>query len=175
MEKNNWKGWLYLLPASVFLGLFLVYPLIDVLTYSFEEGYNFASQTYFGTGLYNYHYVLRDPYFLQALKNTLLLVLITVPLSTGLAMLISVGLSSIQKLPGALPDRLLPALCDQHAGCGSGFHDLFQADALLRRSCQSGLKLVRRGGRWTSSTGLTGRRCSCCAFTPSGSSCPSKS
>ena len=42
--------------------------------------------------------VLRDPYFLQALKNTLLLVLITVPLSTGLAMLISVGLSSIQKL-----------------------------------------------------------------------------
>ena len=37
MEKNNWKGWLYLLPASVFLGLFLVYPLIDVLTYSFEE------------------------------------------------------------------------------------------------------------------------------------------
>lgn len=98
MEKNNWKGWLYLLPAAVFLGLFLVYPLIDVLTYSFEEGYNFASQTYFGTGLYNYHYVLRDPYFLQALKNTLLLVLITVPLSTGLAMLISVGLSSIQKL-----------------------------------------------------------------------------
>ena len=98
MEKNNWKGWLYLLPAAVFLGLFLVYPLIDVLTYSFEEGYNFASQTYFGTGLYNYRYVLRDPYFLQALKNTLLLVLITVPLSTSLAMLISVGLSSIQKL-----------------------------------------------------------------------------
>ena len=32
MEKNNWKGWLYLLPAAVFLGLFLVYPLIDVLT-----------------------------------------------------------------------------------------------------------------------------------------------
>ena len=98
MEKNNWKGWLYLLPAAVFLGLFLVYPLIDVLTYSFEEGYNFASQTYFGTGLYNYRYVLRDPYFLQALKNTLLLVLITVPLSTSLAMLMSVGLSSIQKL-----------------------------------------------------------------------------
>ena len=98
MEKNNWKGWLYLLPAAVFLGLFLVYPLIDVLTYSFEEGYNFASQTYFGTGLYNYRYVLRDPYFLQALKNTLLLVLITVPLSTGLAMLSSVGLSSLQQL-----------------------------------------------------------------------------
>ena len=52
MEQNNRKAWLYLLPAVVFLGLFMVYPLIDVLIYSFEEGYNFASQTYFGTGTY---------------------------------------------------------------------------------------------------------------------------
>jgi len=98
MEKNNPKGWLYLLPAMAFLGVFMVYPLIDVLIYSFEEGFNFASQTYFGIGTYNYSYVLHDPYFLQALKNTFILVLITVPLSTGIALLISVGLSSIQKL-----------------------------------------------------------------------------
>ena len=98
MEKNNPKGWLYLLPAIAFLGVFMVYPLIDVLIYSFEEGFNFASQTYFGVGPYNYQYVLHDPYFLQALKNTFILVLITVPLSTGIALLISVGLSSIQKL-----------------------------------------------------------------------------
>ena len=76
----------------------MVYPLIDVFIYSFEEGYNFASQTYYDTGMYNYSYVLHDPYFLQAVKNTLILVLITVPLSTGLALLISVGLSSIPKL-----------------------------------------------------------------------------
>ena len=98
MEKNNPKGWLYLLPAMAFLGVFMVYPLLDVLIYSFEEGFNFASQTYFGIGSYNYRYVLHDPYFLQALKNTFILVLITVPLSTGIALLISVGLSSIQKL-----------------------------------------------------------------------------
>ena len=98
MEKNNPKGWLYLLPAIVFLGFFMVYPLIDVFIYSFEEGYNSASQTYFGVGMYNYQYVLRDPYFLQALKNTFILVAITVPLSTAIALLISVGLSSIQKL-----------------------------------------------------------------------------
>ena len=92
------KGWLYLLPAALFLGFFMVYPLIDVFIYSFEEGYNSASQTYYGTGLYNYRYVLRDPYFLQALKNTFILVMITVPLSTGIALLISVALSSIEKL-----------------------------------------------------------------------------
>ena len=98
MDKQNLKGWLYLLPAILFLGVFMVYPLIDVFIYSFEEGYNSASQTYFGVGLYNYSYVLHDPYFLQAVKNTFILVVITVPVSTCLALLISVGLSSITKL-----------------------------------------------------------------------------
>ena len=98
MEQKNYKGFLYLLPAFLFLGFFLIYPLIDVFVYSFQENYNFASQTYTGVDLYNYQYVLRDPYFLQALKNTFLLVVITVPLSTGLALLISLCLSSIQKL-----------------------------------------------------------------------------
>ena len=97
-KKNNLKGWLYLLPAMVFLGCFMVYPLIDVLIYSFEEGYNFTSQTYRGIGLFNYNYVLRDPYFLQAVKNTFLLVIITVPLSTGIALLISLGLNAIKPL-----------------------------------------------------------------------------
>lgn len=98
METKGWKGWLYLLPAGVFIAFFLIYPLVDVFVYSFEEGYNSASQTFFGIGLYNYSYVLHDPYFLQALKNTFVLVIVTVPLSTGLALLISVGLSSIGRL-----------------------------------------------------------------------------
>ncbi len=98
MEHRSMKGWLYLLPAILFLGFFLVYPLIDVFVYSFEEGYNSASQTYYGIGTYNYEYVLHDPYFLQAVRNTFILVVITVPVSTGLALLISLGLSAIPKL-----------------------------------------------------------------------------
>lgn len=98
MEKKNLKAWLYLLPALLFIGAFMVYPLIDVLIYSAEEGYNSASQSFFGYGVYNYSFVLHDPYFLQAVKNTFILVIITVPLSTGLALLISLGLSSIEKL-----------------------------------------------------------------------------
>lgn len=98
MENRNLKGWLYLLPVILFLGLFLVYPLADVFIYSFEEGYNSANQSFFGVGTYNYSYVLRDPYFLQAVKNTLILVAITVPLSTGIALLISLGLNSINPL-----------------------------------------------------------------------------
>ena len=98
MENKNLKAWLYLLPAFLFLGAFMVYPLIDVLIYSFEEGFNSASGKFFGVGFYNYEYVLHDPYFLQAVKNTFILVMITVPVSTGLALLISVGLASIKPL-----------------------------------------------------------------------------
>ena len=100
MEKrnSNLRGWAYLLPAVLFLVFFMVYPLIDVFVYSFEEGYNSASQTYYGVGFYNYSYVLRDTYFLQALRNTFILVTITVPVSTALALMISVGLSSVPKL-----------------------------------------------------------------------------
>ena len=98
MEHKNYKAWLYLLPAIAFLAVFMIYPLVDVFIYSFEEAYNSASQTSIGTGIYNYLYILHDPYFLQAVKNTFILVIITVPLSTGLALLISLGLSSIKPL-----------------------------------------------------------------------------
>lgn len=92
------RPWLYLLPSLILLGIFMIYPLFDVLVYSMQEGYNSASQTYSGIGFYNFSYVLRDPYFLQAVKNTFLLVIITVPLSTGLALLLSLALSSIKKI-----------------------------------------------------------------------------
>ncbi len=98
MKNSNVKAWLYLTPAILFLVFFMIYPLVDVFVYSFEEGYNFASQTYYDVGFYNFSYVLHDPYFLQALKNTFLLVVITVPLSTGIALFVSVGLSSIRPL-----------------------------------------------------------------------------
>ena len=96
--KKNLTAWLCLLPALAFLLVFMVYPLVDVFIYSFEEGYNFASQSYFGVGLYNYNYVLHDPYFIQALKNTFIIVIITVPLSTGIALLISLELSKIRHI-----------------------------------------------------------------------------
>ena len=101
MENNSKKAFLYLLPAILFLAVFMVYPLIDVFIYSAEENYNFASQTMTGVGRLNFSYVLRDPYFLQALKNTFILVIITVPLSTGLALLISLALNSIHVLKEA--------------------------------------------------------------------------
>ena len=95
MKKQTLRAWLYLLPAILFLGFFLVYPLIDVFVYSVEEGYNFASQMMARPRRARCNC---PPYFLQAVKNTFLLVVITVPLSTGFALLISLALSSIKAL-----------------------------------------------------------------------------
>lgn len=131
MNHKKWdftrcKGWLYLLPAILFLGLFLVYPLLDVWIYSFEEGYNFTSQTYWGIGFYNYSYVLHDPYFLQALKNTFILVAVTVPISTGLALLISVALTSITPLRNAFQTIYFLPYVTNTLAVGLVFMILFQ-------------------------------------------------
>ena len=126
MENQNKKAWLYLAPAILFLGVFMIYPLIDVFVYSFEEGYNFASQSYHGVGWYNYAYILHDPYFLQAIKNTFILVMITVPLSTAIALLVSLGLASIQKLRSLFQTvYFLPYVCNTLA-LGLVFMILFQ-------------------------------------------------
>ena len=129
MEKQNRKGWLYLLPAMLFLGVFMVYPLIDVFIYSFEENFDSVSQSYTGVGLYNYLYVLHDPYFMQAVKNTFLLVIITVPLSTGLALLISLGLSSIKKLRELFQTIFFLPYVTNTLAVGLVFMILFQKNA----------------------------------------------
>jgi len=129
MNRNNRKAWLYLLPAIAFLGVFMVYPLFDVLVYSFEERFNFASQTFTGIGWYNYARVLRDPYFLQAVKNTFLLVIITVPLSTGLALLISLGLSSVGPLRRAYQTVFFLPYVTNTLAVGLVFMILFQKTA----------------------------------------------
>ncbi len=97
-NKNNLKAWLYLLPAIILLGVFMVYPLIDVFVYSFEENYNFVTQKFTGVGFENYLYVLSDDEFMKAIINTFLIVIITVPLSTIIAILISAGLNAIKPL-----------------------------------------------------------------------------
>lgn len=126
MKERNYKAWLYLLPALITVGIFLVYPLIDVLIYSFEEGYNTVSQTAEGVGFENYSYVLHDPNFIQALKNTFILVIITVPVSTVIALAISMALSSIKKLRGLFQTvYFLPYVCNTLA-LGLVFIILFQ-------------------------------------------------
>ena len=98
---DKWKGWLYLSPAIVLLIVFTLYPIFNTVRYSFLEGYNsmaaISGET-FSVGLGNFKYVLGYSEFKNCLFNTIILCVLTVPLSTFLALLIAVCLNSIKVL-----------------------------------------------------------------------------
>lgn len=99
--KNQWKAWLYLLPAIILLLIFTVWPIINTVKMSFLEGYNTMGAIggqKFKVGFGNFEQVVKFKDFTTCLKNTLLLCVLTVPISTMLALLIAVCLNSIKFL-----------------------------------------------------------------------------
>jgi len=104
-NKQQWKAWLYLAPAIVLLLVFTVYPIFNTVRMAFLENYSglkAAAGESFAFGLGNFVKVLKYKRFLQCLKNTVLLCVLTVPLSTMLALLIAVALNSIKFLQKGL-------------------------------------------------------------------------
>ncbi len=98
---RNLKGWVYLLPALVLLAAFTLWPIINTLRIAFLNGYNGLAEVggaTFAFGFQNFVNVVNFPDFLVCLRNTLLLTVITVPISTMLALLIAVALNSIKWL-----------------------------------------------------------------------------
>ena len=100
-SKQQWKAWLYLSPAIVLLLVFTVWPIINTVLMAFQENYNALhalTGVKYNWGIGNFKTVLFDAEFLVALKNTLLLCIPTVLLSTFLALVISVCLNAIKPL-----------------------------------------------------------------------------
>ena len=98
-KKNQWKAWLYLLPALVILAIFTVWPIINTLRMAFLKDYNELSviggQT-FEFGFDNFVNVAKYRGFVNCLGNTMILCVVTVPISTMLALIIAVALNSIK-------------------------------------------------------------------------------
>jgi len=103
-SKQQWKAWIYLAPAIVLLMVFTVWPIINTVRMAFMEGYTTAKASnvfikyVFPIGFGNFKHVLTYSGFLTCLKNTLLLTVLTVPISTFLALLIAVCLNAIKPL-----------------------------------------------------------------------------
>src|SRR5690554_2314052 len=97
--KKDHKAWLYVAIPLLLLTVFTFYPLVKTVLISFFSQYNNVTDT-FGSffDLEAYRTVFRDAYFLAALKNTLIIVFVSVPASTILALLIAVALNSIKPL-----------------------------------------------------------------------------
>ena len=104
-SKQQWKAWLYLAPAIILLLVFTVWPIFNTVRMSLLEGYSglkAAAGQSFEFGIGNFIKVLEYKRFLQCLKNTCLICVLTVPISTLLALLIAVALNSIKFLQKGL-------------------------------------------------------------------------
>ncbi len=98
-NKQQWKAWIYLAPAILLLLVFTVYPIFNTIRMAFLEGYSglqAVGGTTFKFGIGNFVTVIKYRGFLQCLKNTILLTVLTVPISTLLALFIAVCLNSIK-------------------------------------------------------------------------------
>ena len=104
-SKQQWKAWIYLAPAIALLLVFTLWPIINTVRMAFLENYSglkAVAGVQFEFGLGNFIKVLEYKRFIQCLKNTCLLCVLTVPLSTLLALLIAVALNSIKFLQKGL-------------------------------------------------------------------------
>ena len=100
-SKHQWKAWLYLAPALVLLAIFTVWPIINTVRLAFLENFSLQASlrgVTYQVGFGNFQKVVEYQGFLTCLKNTVLLCVLTVPLSTILALLIAVVLNSIGPL-----------------------------------------------------------------------------
>ncbi len=104
-SKHQWKAWLYLAPAIVLLLVFTVWPIFNTVRMAFLEGYSglkAAAGATFEFGIGNFTKVLDYKKFTTTLYNTIILCVLTVPISTILALLIAVALNSIKPLQRTL-------------------------------------------------------------------------
>lgn len=97
--KKDYKAWLYLAIPLFLLSVFTFYPLVKTILISLFSQYN-AIDDSFGVffDLMAYKAIFGDPVFIKSIGNTLILVFISVPISTVLAILIAVALNSIKPL-----------------------------------------------------------------------------
>lgn len=92
-RRDQINGWVFIAPALVLLGLFMIYPIVWSLWMSLQtgRGMNFS----FG-GFANIVRLTQDGVFLRALSNTMIFLAIQVPIMIVLALLFAVALNDPQ-------------------------------------------------------------------------------
>ena len=127
-SKQQWKAWLYLAPAIVLLLIFTVWPIINTVGMAFIEDYDILKAlggTEFEIGLGNFKEIINFGQFKQCLLNTILLCVITVPLSTIIALLIAVCLNSIKPLNRTLQTIYFLPYVTNSIAIGMVFYQMF--------------------------------------------------
>ena len=127
-SKQQWKAWLYLAPAIILLLVFTVWPIINTVSLAFQNGYSMlgdkGGMTY-EFGIENFQKVVQYKGFITCLKNTVLLTILTVPISTMLALLIAVALHSIKPLQKTLQTIFFLPYVTNSIAIGMVFNAMF--------------------------------------------------
>lgn len=139
-SKRRWRAWLYLLPAIVLLLIFTVWPILNTLWMAFQNGYSANKAmggAVFKAGITNFQKVLGYRGFADCLINTLLLCVVTVPLSTILALLVAVALNAIKPLQKLLQTIFFLPYVTNAIAIGMVFSAMFNIIGLRPESMQA--------------------------------------
>ena len=130
------SGWLFVAPALILMAVFTFYPIIAAFIGSFQQDYiaaaNQGQGSFNGWGFGNFIRVLKGDTgtggadFVQCLVNTLILTFVSVPLSTLLALLISVALNSIKRVQKAYQTILFLPYLTNALAMGAVFATFFK-------------------------------------------------
>lgn len=122
------KAYLYLLPAFLVLAVFVLYPIIMTLRMGFYESYVYLTDVGKGFGLSSFRYVLRDPAFQLAVRNTLIIVLIGVPITIVLALGSALFINSLRRGRGLFQTIYFLPYVTSTIAIGLVFRWLFHSD-----------------------------------------------
>lgn len=159
-QSNNWKAWLYLAPVLILMAVFLIYPLINTIAISFMENYNNVTSTSDGFTFDNFLVVLGikpipgtdifEKNLIQyAIPNTFIIVFLTVPVSIGIALLISVLLNNLKWFQKVYQTIFFLPYVTNAIAVGMVFSVLFDKNGLINYIFNSDTTWIYNADRWT--------------------------
>lgn len=98
----TYTAYLYLIPAFILMGLFILYPMVNTIIVSFKYGYRFLTGEFVKFSAGYYVEILKDDMFHRACMNTVFLVFVCVPLSMISALLVALGIQASSKVKNFL-------------------------------------------------------------------------
>ena len=111
-------AWIVLIPALIFICMFMLYPIINTFLFAFVQNFQYATGAgSFALGQFvstvingpakmaafgfdNFRLALQNEYFIQSIGNTAILTIVEVPLTIIVSLLIATFLNNIKVLKG---------------------------------------------------------------------------
>ncbi|HRT68952.1 MAG TPA: sugar ABC transporter permease [Bacilli bacterium] len=149
-KKDGWKAAISLAPAMILLAVFTFWPILNAFRMTFMNDYSMSSGKWDGIGIRNFIYIFKDPTFWTALKNTCIMVFISVPITIILGLFIAVGLNSIKKLQSTFQTIFFLPYVTNTIALGLVFGAMFhQYDGFINQLFNKNISWIGAGASYT--------------------------